>query len=58
MSSATNQPSSPFCFLDFLSGVRIDLQANPGEVRSVQVEPNHENGSGDDQKQKPFHLAV
>ena len=40
VSSATNQPSSPFCFIDFLSGVRIDLQAIPGEVRSVLEQIN------------------
>ena len=45
-------------FLDLLASMRIDLQAIPGEVRSVQEEPNHENASGDDEKQKPFHRAV
>jgi hypothetical protein len=50
--------SSSLRLLDFLSGVRINLQAIPRVVMSVEEEPDHENGCDDHQKQKPFHLTM
>jgi hypothetical protein len=50
--------STPLRLFDLLSGVRIDLPAIPGDVRSVEQQYDHKNDSGDHEKQKPFHLAV
>jgi hypothetical protein len=47
-------PSPPLCLLA-LTGVRINLQAIPGEMRSGEQDPNHQNGIDNEGDHNPVH---
>lgn len=58
MSGHDLRTSSPLGLFDFLTGVRINLQAILRVAMSVDEESDDENRNGNDDNDKPFHLTV